>query len=122
MARPSSMFWTYTGFKPKRDFIDPRIPIARQLAWTKLTGDTPYSVPEPDNYNRAIISDKPVECKFVEDQVIYKDTNKNHWVTVMLVNDDSISEYNLWLDRVKPRAHWQHTRAPKIKKQRIIPL
>jgi len=112
------MSWVYVGDTPRREYIDPRLPVARQIGWSKLPGDTPWTVPEPDNYNRAIVTDKPVECRFVEDQVIYKNTIKNYWITLMLVPDEKLAEYDLWLARTKLRAFWQHTKPPKLKQQR----
>lgn len=115
------MFWTYSGLNPKRDYIDPRIAVARQIGWQKLPGDeTNFTVPEPDNYNHCIIMDKPTECKFIESQVVYKDKNK--WFTLMLVPDELISEYNQWLLTINPEAYWQHTRPPKLKSQRKSPM
>jgi hypothetical protein len=123
MAKNNLMFWTYLKDKPKRDYIDPRILIARQIGWQKLAGnETPFSVPEPDNYNRAVLTDKPVECRAVENQVIYKDANKQGWVTVLYVTEDELQAYNRWLATVNPRAHWQHTRPPRLKEHRVIPL
>ncbi len=113
-----AIHWFYNGLAPRRDYIDPRIQVAKQIGWNKLPGDTPYTVPEPDNYNRAVVTDKPVECLAIEDQVIYKDQSKNAWVTLMYVPDEQLSEYDLWLKLQTVRAHWQHTRAPKLKKQR----
>lgn len=115
------MFWTYSGSKPRRELIDPRIAIAKQIGWQKYTGpETSFTIPEPDNYNRAVVTAKPVECTFVEDQVIYKDKHRNHWVTVMLLGEDQQGEYDAWLNRIKPDAFWQHTKAPKLKKSRSI--
>lgn len=122
MPKHSQIYWTYAGSKPKREYTDPRIPIARQIAWQKWQGDTSYTIPEPDNYNRAVITDKPVECVAIENQVIYKDVSKNHWVTVLLVEDDQQAEYDSWLARLQPTAHWQHTKPPKVRKQRSILL
>lgn len=116
MGRNKLILWTYNSQRPKRDYIDPRLPLARHIGWTKLFGaSTIFSVPEPDNYNRAIITKKPVECVFVEDQVIYKDINKNHWITLMYIPDEQLGEYDAWMIRLKPEAYWQHTMAPKIR-------
>jgi len=112
------MSWSYTGDIPRRAYIDPRIPVAKQIGWSKLHGDTPYTVPEPDNYNRAIAAEQAIECLLVEDQVIYKDSSRNHWITLMYVPDEQLAEYELWLKRQRVKAHWQHLRPPKIKKQR----
>jgi hypothetical protein len=123
MAKNKQMFWTYSGHKPKRDYIDPRIAIAKQVGWQKFSGEeTSYCIPEPDNYNRAVITEHPVECSFVEDQVIYKDVTKNFWFTVLLLPEEQQGEYDAWIDRIKPQAFWQHRNAPKVKKTRSIPL
>ena len=120
MAKHQPMFWSYLGQKPKRDYIDPRIIVARQIGWQKLACETSYSVPEPDNYNRAVITDRPVECRAVEDQVIYKD--KNGWITLLYVPEDQHDEYDSWLAKLKPKAYWQHTKPPKLKNKRSILL
>ena len=120
MAKHQPMFWSYLGQRPRRDYIDPRIAIARQIGWQKLAGDTAYSVPEPDNYNRAVLTDHPVECLAIEDQVIYKDKNKDAWITVLYVPEEQHEVYDLWLAELKPEAYWQHTKPPKLKKQRSI--
>lgn len=112
------MFWTYLAPKPKRDYIDPRIAIAKHIGWQKLPGrETYYSVPEPDNYNRAIITQHPIECTFVEDQVIYKN-HKDNWITVMMIADEQQGEYDAWLNRLDVLAFWQHTNAPSVKNRR----
>jgi len=122
MPKQPHIYWTYTGSKPKREYTDPRIPIARQIGWQKVTGETAYTIPEPDNYNRAVVTDKPVECVAIEDQVIYQDLNRNHWVTVLLVPEEQQAEYDSWLMRIKPLAHWQHTKPPRVRKQRSLTL
>lgn len=119
MGRHKLNHWTYSAQAPKRDYIDPRLPVARQIGWTKIAGiDTHFSVPEPDNYNRAVLTDKPVECPFVEDQVIYKDIRKGMWITVMYVPEEQLYQYDEWLWRLRPEAYWQHTNAPKIRYRR----
>ena len=122
MSKHQYIHWTYAGSKPKREYTDPRIPIARQLGWTKGLGETSYTIPEPDNYNRAVVTEHAVECVGIEDQVIYRDLNKDHWVTVLYVPEEQQAEYDSWLKRLKPIAHWQHTKAPKLRKPRSIPL
>jgi hypothetical protein len=115
-------YWTYEK-TTRKEFTDPRIPIAKHIGWIKYSGDeTTFTIPEPDNYNRAVFTDTAVECPFVENQVIYKDSVKNGWVCVMLVADEQAGEYTAWLERLAPRAHWHHTKAPKLKKTRCMPL
>lgn len=119
MGRHKLIDWTYQAHRPKRDYIDPRLPVARHIGWTKMFGpDTEFSVPEPDNYNRAILNKKPVECLFVEDQVIYKDVSKDMWITLMYVPEEQLYQYDEWLWQLRPEAYWQHTNAPKIRYRR----
>jgi hypothetical protein len=122
MSKHQYITWTYAGSKPRREYTDPRIPIAKQVGWTKVLGETAFTIPEPDNYNRAVITEYPVECVGIEDQVIYRDLNKDHWVCVLYVPEDQLGEYDSWLKRLKPIAHWQHTKAPKLRKSRSLML
>lgn len=122
MSKHQYITWTYAGSKPRREYTDPRIPIAKQVGWTKVLGETAFTIPEPDNYNRAVITEHPVECVGIEDQVIYRDLNKDHWVCVLYVPEDQLGEYDSWLKRLKPIAHWQHTKAPKLRKSRSLML
>jgi hypothetical protein len=123
MPKHKYISWTYTGQRPTRKYHDPRLPIARQIGWTKLFGtETSFTLPEPDNYNRAVITLKPVECPFIEDQVIYKDFNKNAWATVLYVPEQQQAEFELWLSRTDIQAHWRHTNAPEFRRPRSILL
>lgn len=123
MPKNKHIHWTYNTDRPRREYLDPRLPVARHIGWNKVLGaETVNCVPEPDNYNRAVITDKPVECLGIEDQVIYLDRNKQHWVTVLYVPEEQFAEYDLWLARLKPTAHWQHSKPPKIRKQRSLML
>ena len=116
MGRNKYIYWTYNTERPRREYNDPRVPVAKHIGWQKLFGtQTMYCVPEPDNYNRAIMSATPIECVFVEDQVIYKDLSKNLWCTLMYVPEEQIGEYEAWMNRLQPMAYWQHTNAPRIR-------
>ena len=114
--------WNYTkNFKPKRDLIDPRIIIARHIGWHRGTAqDTEHSVPEPDNYNRCIFANKPLDCEFIEDQVFYLDKIRNNWFSVYYVPEEQIEEFNAWVEIIEPNAFWQHLNAPKVRPQRSL--
>lgn len=116
--------WSYTNIStPKFEYPDPRIVIAKHIGWQKYIGeDTHFSTPEPDNYNRAVLTEKPVECKFVENQVIYRDAIKKAWITVLLVAEEQSGEYEAWIERLKPLAHWRHLNAQKVKQRRFNAL
>jgi hypothetical protein len=120
MRKNKPSYWTYLQ-NQNDHFPDPRIRIAKQIGWQKFNGsETSFSLPEPDNYNRAVITDKLVECTFVENQVMYK--VKDGWVCVMLVDEELSGEYSAWVERLKPVAYWQHTNPPVLRKHRLIPL
>jgi len=114
------VYWTYSyEFKGKKDFIDPRIAIARHIGWKKSTCDvTDYPTPEPDNYNRAIFTRKLWECPLVEDQVVYYDQNKQGWMTVLYVPQEDIIAVDRWIQNLPTIAVWRHLKPPKIKQQR----
>jgi hypothetical protein len=124
MPNPQSryMFWTYSPeLKDKHDFPDPRIPIARHIAWTKTTNpDTEFFTPEPDNYNRAIFTEKITECTLVEDQVIYYDKVRQGWLTIMYVPDEQIQEIDAWITQSNKLAVWCHLKPPRIKPRRNL--
>lgn len=116
------VFWTYHNEYPgTRNFIDPRLPIARLTGWKKATGDfTECPTPEPDNYNRAIVTNKPLECLLIEDQVIYFDQYHKHWITLMYVPEEQINDVDLWIKCCNKSAVWCHLKPPAVKKQRAL--
>ena len=115
------MKWTYSPeFKGAKILPDPRVPIARLLQWTRSgTGDTFYTVPEPDNYNRAVYNKQPVECPFIEDQVIYRSEGHRGWFTVCYVEPDQIDVFEAWAGQ-HGLALWRHLKPAAIKRQRKL--
>jgi hypothetical protein len=114
------VFWSYNyKFNKQKDFPDPRIVIARQIGWKKNSTDfAEYTIPEPENYNRAIFMPTPTECPIVEDQVVYYDEHKQGWITVMYVPVEQIVEVDRWITTTYPSAQWRHTKPPRVKLQR----
>lgn len=124
MTNPQSkfMFWTYSpDLKHRQDFPDPRIPIARQIGWTKTNNTfTEFTTPEPDNFNRAVLTKKIIDCPLVEDQVIYYDKIREGWITVMYVPQEQVELVDSWISNCDKLAVWCHLRAPRIKPQRNL--
>jgi len=112
------MYWTYgPEYQGIRDLPDPRILIARHIGWKKLhSPETEYSIPEPDNYNRAILAHIPIDCSIIKDQVFYK--YKDSWVTLLYVPLEQCSQVDNWIRQCRPMAVWCHLKPPKIKPQR----
>ena len=67
------------GNQPKTEgpvkITDPRIAVSSHIGWRRvMKGLTEFSTPEPDNYNHAVFTEKPIACPlaFVENQIWYK--------------------------------------------------
>lgn len=114
--------WTYgPEYQGTRDLPDPRIAIARHTAWYKSSTEyTDYPTPEPDNYNRAVIANVPIDCTIIEDQVFYYDKTHKHWITVMYVPEELDVEVDSWIKQCKPKAVWYHAKPPKIKQRKNL--
>jgi len=113
--------WIYPRYyRGRKDHTDPRLAIARQMAWKKYAQAeyTEYPVPEPDNYNRAVFSTKPIDCLLVEDQVIYYDASREGWITVLYVPDDKTELVDAWIKQFP--IYWHHLKPPKIKRQKPL--
>ena len=119
-ATPKHMYWTYGPEFAKRHYLtDPRVALARHIGWKKFHYDiTEYRTPEPDNYNRAILSRHPQDCKIVKDQVFYSDKDYKGWITLLYVPDEQITAVDAWIEQCQPWAHWVHLRSPRPKQRR----
>lgn len=115
------MFWTVASDCPVKNLIDPRIAIASQIKWQKYTtADTDFVTPEPDNFNWATFSSKPLECPDVQNQVIYRDSFRGAWVSVFYVRPEEQPAFDSWLKNQTIWAYWQHTSPPPIRPQRLL--
>jgi hypothetical protein len=117
-VNPNNHFvkWVYgSQHQGPRNLIDPRIPIARHIDWHKSsTAYTEFSIPEPENYNRAIWSLKPMEFVWVQDQVIYYDAYRAGWITVCYLPDDQIAKFDEWVV-LMDMTYWRHLKSPVLK-------
>lgn len=100
--------------------IDPRVPIARHMDWVKTTGTVPtaWRVPEPDNYNHAIRTPRPIVCEFVKDAVFYRDLATNKWWNVFYVPEHQVEAFRAWVDQQDTDLYWYHTKPPAIRPSR----
>lgn len=119
---PRHVIWTYgPEYQGLPDLPDPRIAIARHIAWHKSSTEyTEYPTPEPDNYNRAVVASVPIDCEIIEDQVFYYDTKRKHWITVMYVPEELCVAVDSWIKQCKPRAVWCHHKPPHIKPRKSL--
>lgn len=97
-------------------FKDPRIPIARHIEWAKsYSKENFFTLPEPDNYNRATLSRRGLDCKFIKDQVFYRDITTDNWWTVYYVPDNQITEFDSWVRTQNFLLTWSILKAAKIR-------
>lgn len=115
------MKWYYSPeYKTSRVLPDPRVPIARLIQWTRgSNGETVYTVPEPDNFNRAVFTRRPIECKFIKNQIIYKSEYHQGWFTVCLVSAEQMAEFEAWAG-ANALALWRHMKPAALKRPRLL--
>jgi hypothetical protein len=111
--------WYYgANFKGLRNLIDPRIHISRHISWHRSSTDyTDYTLPEPENYNRAIYTPRPQELSWVKDQVILKDPYKEGWITVVYLPPEEINNFDAWCVMMD-MTYWRHNRPGTMRKPR----
>ena len=116
------VYWRFDAAYPGRtDFLDPRVAIAKQIGWRKsATSSTEYSVPEPDNFNRAVVHDRWIECEFIEDHVVFYDRVRKTWISCYYVPSTQLKKFDAWVTAQKPHGIWYHTNPPKIKERRSL--
>lgn len=111
-------------YKGMPNRIDPRVAIARHIGWINTHNygyPVPWRVPEPVNYNYAVRSGRPIECKFIQDQVFYRTETDSRWWTVYYVPEDSLAAFDSWVKQQPIDYLWFHTRPPAIRtNQRLL--
>lgn len=102
--------------------IDPRIAIAKHIGWNKpLTAMTDYSLPEPDNYNYAVLNALPWECPVIKDQIFYYDKRQKGWWSVYYVPEELEDEFIAWAHPLPFQQCWAAPRRPaKLRNPRTL--
>lgn len=116
MSKPVTV-WHNPHNIPIPAYKDPRIPIARHIDWIKTyTIESTFTSPEPDNYNRAVYALTPIECKFIKDQVFYRDLTKhNTWWTVYYVPQDQLENFDSWIKTQNYQLFWLMEKTVKLR-------
>jgi hypothetical protein len=116
------IYWRFArSYEGRTDFLDPRLAIAKQIGWRKgINSSTEFSVPEPDNFNRAIVCAKWIECEFLEDQVMFYDRVRKSYISCYYVPLKQIKQFDAWVKTLAPIGVWYHTNPPKIKERKSI--
>jgi len=96
---------------------DPRIAIALHIQWEKTNATvSPWTFPEPPDYNMAAAGLKIYDCPFIQEQIFYRDNiNPELWWSIYRVPRDIISQFKLWLINYQPEIPiiWAHTATRK---------
>lgn len=117
--RSSDPWRCRADYKPPYALIDPRTAIAKHIDWVRPScNETEFVVPEPDDYNRAIIDTKPRFCDFVSEQVWYWDQYRDGWVSVYWVPQADLAKFDRWLSDVNPLAIWRTWRGKQPRSRR----
>jgi hypothetical protein len=102
-----------------RTFDDPRIAIARHIGWTKTTStETEYSLPEPDHFNYAGLSNKPIECPVIENQVFYQDKKTKLWWSVYFVTEQKNELFLSWGENIDFDLYWTPLKPTRMRQRR----
>jgi len=98
---------------------DPRIAIAKHMGWTRPIGQvTEYSLPEPDNYNYAGLSVKPIECPFLSHQIFYQPNKTKLWWSVYYVTEENNEEFLAWSENIEYLQCWTPFKSTRLREQR----
>jgi hypothetical protein len=117
--RNPTVNWTYgSNYLELHNLPDPRIIIARHLDWHRPTINiTDFTIPEPENYNRAIYTQQPIELTWVKYQVIYKEPYRPGWITACYLDIDESIEFDVWAKQ-NDMTYWRHLRPSNVRRQR----
>lgn len=112
-------FWAQALKKsPDRD---PRTFVAEHIGWTPSTTTatlSEWSLPEPNNYNRAVRALRPVDCPFVKNIVYYKKDGK--WWSLYHVTENLVERFKQWLETVDIEVYWYHNRQTIVRRPRTL--
>lgn len=108
-----------TNHKTGDRSIDPRSAIVKHIGWTPNTishgAITEWRTPEPINYNRAVVADRPLDCEFVRDGVFFRDEETGKWWSVFLVPREQSIQFKHWADQQPIDFFWYHSRPPALR-------
>jgi len=110
-------YWTVKPGVKINIFRDPRIAIADHIGWQKPYLDfTEWRGLEPDNYNCAVLSNKPLDIPFLDQSVTYK--YNDQWCTIFRLDhveeEQSVIEYLMDKDYL---AIWRNPRAVALRRK-----
>ena len=102
-------------------YHDPRVAIAEHIGWTKptITRATEWAGLEPDNYNFAVLTTRPMDIPFLDESVIYKST-RNQWYTIFRVDAEEERDVINYLADKDYLAVWRNGRATAIRAKLVL--
>jgi len=104
-----------------RKFADPRLAIAKHIGWQRSnTGETEFHTPEPDNFNYAMHSTRPLLCPVIADTVAYKSEELGGWWSVYCVPDRQLLDFYAWAEQQDVDLYWSNPRASRKRSTRPL--
>lgn len=109
------------GDLSREDLPDPRYPVAQHIGWHRaIKGITEFHTPEPDNFNRAIMAQLPIESHIIKDNVFYRDLLRDRWWSLYYVPADKVVEFDTWLYQQPYELIWRHSKAPVVRPRKPL--
>ena len=104
-----------------KTFADPRVAVARHIAWTKPLGpETDYSLPEPDHYNYGGLAKEPVECPLLDNQIFYQDKITKNWWSLYYVPEQLNHAFLIWGEHIPFEICWTPNRQTRMRQRRTL--
>jgi hypothetical protein len=115
----AEIFWIHGS--TSKIVKDPRVAISGHIGWVKpYERISDFKFPEPDNYNHAIYTTHPIECKFIENQVLYRPKKDKFWWSVYHVPKEQEEEFMAWLHTLQVRIYWRNEREQKDRNRKTL--
>jgi len=121
-----SDYWQYIDQTVEK-LTDPRLPVTKHIEWTLPTGPSTYTGAEPDNYNLAIYTHRPIDLVFIADQCFYRvdkivSRRKYQGWMSLYVAEERLQTilFNREILKLQPWAVWRYPHAKLIREKRQL--
>jgi hypothetical protein len=105
---------------PAKKMRDPRIKVGFHMGWSTYHASwTTWPTPEPDNFNRAILADKPIDCELTKNCLYWRDQTGKWW-SLYIIAQDKMLHFEIWLKSQTIEVLWVHNSTPEIRTRRAM--
>ena len=109
----------------RRDVLkcDPRVAIARHMDWQpnyNSKAAVAWTLPEPVNYNRAVCGPRPIECKFITNNIFYRDEKTQKWWSVYYVTEQLQAKFEDWIKLQDIEIYWFNCKPVRMREHQKL--